>query len=158
MHTDAINHAPAVTFWQTGAEMPGRPTLGAWASYGLGSDNENLPSYVVLTSRDTEGSCGQLFYDWYWGTGFLPSKYQGVKFRSSGDPVLYLSNPDGLSRETRRTWLDTLGQMNAVKYREVGDSEIATRIAQYEMAFRMQAAVPEPVSYTHLTLPTIYSV
>ena len=143
MHTDAINHAPAVTFWLTGAEMPGRPTLGAWASYGLGSDNENLPSYVVLTSRDTEGSCGQLFYDWYWGTGFLPSKYQGVKFRSSGDPVLYLSNPDGLSRETRRAWLDTLGQMNAVKYREVGDSEIATRIAQYEMAFRMQAAVPE---------------
>ncbi|MBC8115249.1 MAG: DUF1501 domain-containing protein, partial [Candidatus Saccharimonas sp.] len=99
--------------------------------------------YVVFTSRDTEGSCGQLFYDWYWGTGFLPSKYQGVKFRSSGDPVLYLSNPDGLSRETRRAWLDTLGQMNSLKYRDVGDSEIATRIAQYEMAFRMQTAVPE---------------
>ncbi|MBM4076317.1 MAG: DUF1501 domain-containing protein, partial [Planctomycetes bacterium] len=143
MHTDAINHAPAMTFLLTGAEQPGRPTIGAWATYGLGSDNENLPAYVVFTSRDQEGSCGQLFYDWYWGTGFLPTKYQGVKLRSSGDPVLYLSNPAGMSRDHRRKWLDALSEMNAMKYRDAGDTEIATRITQYEMAFRMQSAVPE---------------
>lgn len=142
MHTDAINHAPAVTFWLTGAELPGRPSVGAWLSYGLGSENENLPSYVVLTSRDKEGSCGQLFLEHYWGSGFLPSRYQGVKFRSSGDPVLYVSNPDGISSETRRQWLDHLTQLNELKLKEAGDPEIATRIAQYEMAYRMQASVP----------------
>lgn len=145
MHTDAINHAPAVTFWLTGAELPGRPSMGAWLAYGLGSENANLPAFVVMTSRDQEGSCGQLFYEWYWGSGFLPSKFQGVKFRSGGEPVLYLSNPDGLPREARREWLDHLAQLNELKLRETGDAEIATRIAQYEMAFRMQASVPELV-------------
>jgi hypothetical protein len=105
MHTDAINHAPAVTFWLSGAELPGRPSMGAWLAYGLGSENANLPAFVVMTSRDQEGSCGQLFYEWYWGSGFLPSKFQGVKFRSGGEPVLYLSNPEGLPREARREWL-----------------------------------------------------
>ena len=143
MHTEAVNHAPAMTFLLTGSEMPGRPSMGAWLSYGLGSLNDNLPTFVVLTSRDREASCGQLFFDYYWGSGFLPSKYQGVKFRSNGDPVLYLSNPDGVSREVRRGVLDDLAAMNEIKRREVGDPEIATRISQYEMAFRMQASVPE---------------
>jgi hypothetical protein len=142
MHTDAINHAPAVTFWLSGAELPGRPSTGAWVSYGLGSENANLPSFVVLTSIDREMSCGQLFLEHYWGSGFLPSRYQGVKFRSSGDPVLYLSNPKGVSSETRRDWLDSLAKLNEIKLRESGDPEIQTRIAQYEMAYRMQSAVP----------------
>src|SRR5690606_3200678 len=102
----------------------------------------NLPAFVVLTSVDDEGSCGQLFFEHYWGSGFLPSRFQGVKFRSSGDPVLYLSNPDGFSRETRREWLDSLAKMNEIKLKEAGDPEIQTRIAQYEMAYRMQDAVP----------------
>jgi len=143
MHTEAVNHAPAMTFLLTGAEMPGRPSMGAWLSYGLGSLNDNLPTFVVLTSRDREASCGQLFFDYYWGSGFLPSKYQGVKFRSNGDPVLYLSNPDGVSREVRRGVLDDLAAMNEIKRQETGDPEIATRISQYEMAFRMQSSVPE---------------
>lgn len=142
MHTDAINHAPAVTFWLSGAELPGRPSFGSWLSYGLGSENSNLPAFVVLTSRDKEASCGQLFYEHYWGSGFLPSRFQGVKFRSSGDPVLYLSNPDGLSTAARREWLDHLAQLNMLKLQQAGDSEIATRIAQYEMAYRMQTSVP----------------
>ena len=143
MHTAAINHAPAVTLFFTGAEMPGRPSMGAWLSYGLGSANQDLPTFVVMTSRDREASCGQIFYDYYWGAGFLPSKFQGVKFRSSGDPVLYLSNPDGLSREIRRGQLDDLARLNELKLQDFGDPEIATRIAQYEMAYRMQASVPE---------------
>lgn len=142
MHTDAINHAPAVTFWLTGAELPGRPSIGAWLSYGLGSENANLPAFVVLTSRDQEGSCGQLFYEWYWGSGFLPTKYQGVKFRSGGEPVLYLSNPEGLDGQLRREWLDRLAELNELKLRATGDAEIATRITQYEMAYRMQTSVP----------------
>ena len=143
MHTEAINHAPATTLVFTGAEQPGRPSIGAWLSYGLGSLNQDLPSFVVMTSRDKEASCGQLFYDYYWGSGFLPSKFQGVKFRSQGDPVLYLSNPQGLSGEVRRGVLDDLAKLNEMKYREVGDPEILTRIAQYEMAFRMQSSVPQ---------------
>jgi hypothetical protein len=143
MHTDAINHAPSVTFFLTGAEIPGRPSMGAWLSYGLGSLNANLPSFVVLSSRDQAASCGQLFYDHYWGSGFLPSKYQGVKLRSEGDPVLYLSNPAGVSRPVRKGILDDLAELNAMKHEEMGDPEIATRIAQYEMAFRMQTSVPE---------------
>jgi hypothetical protein len=143
MHTEAVNHAPAITFFLTGAEMPGRPSMGAWLTYGLGSDSDNLPAFVVMTSRDKEASCGQIFYDFYWGSGFLPSKFQGVKFRGSGDPVLYLSNPDGMSREVRRGILDDLARLNELKRREFGDPEIATRIAQYEMAYRMQASVPE---------------
>jgi hypothetical protein len=143
MHTEAINHAPAVTFFLTGAEMPGRPSMGAWLDYGLGSLNHNLPTFVVMTSRDREASCGQLFYDYYWGSGFLPSKYQGVKFRSEGDPVLYLSNPAGMSADVRRSLLDDLAKLNKLKLEETGDPEIATRISQYEMAFRMQSSVPE---------------
>jgi hypothetical protein len=127
----------------TGAEQAGRPAIGSWLSYGLGSECEDLPAYVVMTSRDKEASCGQIFYDFYWGSGFLPSKYQGVKFRGSGDPVLYISNPDGMSREVRRTMLDGLGELNAIKLRDQGDPEIATRISQYEMAYRMQSSVPE---------------
>src|SRR5258705_303109 len=125
-----------------GAEIPGRPSIGAWLSYGLGSLNENLPAFVVMTSRDREASCGQIFYDYYWGSGFLPSKYQGVKFRPNGDPVLYLSNPDGMSAEVRRGLLDDLAALNERKLQETGDPEVATRIAQYEMAFRMQSSVP----------------
>jgi hypothetical protein len=143
MYTEAINHAPAVTFLLTGAEIPGRPSLGAWLSYGLGSLNENLPSFVVMTSRDKEASCGQLFFDYYWGSGFLESKYQGVKLRSEGDPVLFLSNPAGVSREVRRGLLDDLAKLNQMKLAEAGDPEIATRISQYEMAYRMQMSVPE---------------
>jgi hypothetical protein len=143
LHTTQVNHAPAITFFLTGAEMPGRPSMGAWLTYGLGSDTQELPGFVVMTSRDKEASCGQIFYDYYWGSGFLPSKFQGVKFRGSGDPVLYLSNPDGMSREVRRGMLDHLAQLNELRLRELGDPEIATRIAQYEMAYRMQASVPE---------------
>ena len=143
MYTEAINHAPAVTFLLTGAELPGRPSIGAWLSYGLGSLNENLPSFVVMTSRDKEASCGQIFYDYYWGAGFLESKYQGVKLRSEGDPVLYLSNPAGVSREVRRGLLDDLAKLNQMKLADAGDPEIATRISQYEMAYRMQMSVPE---------------
>lgn len=143
MYTEAINHAPAVTFLLTGAEIPGRPSLGSWMSYGLGSLNDNLPTFVVLTSRDKEASCGQLFYEHYWGSGFLPSRYQGVKLRSEGDPVLYLSNPAGVSKSVRRGLLDDLAALNKLKEKETGDPEIATRISQYEMAFKMQSSVPE---------------
>src|SRR4051812_7770705 len=143
MHTTQVNHAPAVTFFMTGGEQPGRPSIGSWLSYGLGSTNENLPTFVVMTSRDKENTCGQLFYDHYWGSGFLPSRYQGVRIRSSGDPVLYLSNPTGVSREIRRGMLDDLAKLNEMRLAEQGDPEIATRIAQYEMAYRMQASVPE---------------
>ena len=143
MHTEAINHAPAMTLFFTGGQQPGRPSMGAWLSYGLGSANQDLPTFVVLTSRDREASCGQLFFDYYWGAGFLPSKYQGVKFRPSGDPVLYLSNPSGMSPTMRRGLLDDLNALNQLKLQESGDPEIATRIAQYEMAYRMQTSVPE---------------
>ena len=140
MHTDAINHDPAVTFLQTGAQIAGRPSVGAWLSYGLGSESSNLPSFVVMV---TQGTGGQPLYDRLWGSGFLPTRYQGVKFRSVGDPVLYLSDPEGFSRAQRRSFLDTLGRLNQLQYDEYGDPEIVTRIAQYEMAFRMQRSVPE---------------
>lgn len=143
MHTDAVNHAPAISFLLSGAQLPGRPTMGAWLTYGLGSETENLPAFVVMTSVSKGTTCGQIFYDFYWGSGFLPSRFQGVKFRGRGDPVLYLSNPDGMSREMRRGLLDDIAKMNEVKLRDFGDPEIATRIAQYEMAYRMQASVPE---------------
>jgi len=143
MHTDAVNHAPAVQFLLSGAELPGRPTTGAWLSYGLGSDNETLPTFCVMTSVTKGTSCGQIFYDFYWGSGFLPSRYQGVKFRGSNDPVLYLNNPAGMSRAMRRRWLDDIAKLNEIKLADYGDPEIATRIAQYEMAFKMQASVPE---------------
>jgi hypothetical protein len=148
MHTEAVNHAPAITFFLTGSEQPGRPSAGSWLTYGLGSESQNLPSFVAMTSRDKEASCGQMFYDYYWGSGFLPSKFQGVKFRGSGDPVLYLSNPDGMSREMRRGILDDIAKLNEMKLKEYADPEIATRIAQYEMAYRMQASVPELTDFS----------
>jgi hypothetical protein len=122
--------------------------MGAWLSYGLGSESEDLPAFVVMTSRDKEASCGQLFYDYYWGSGFLPSRLQGVKFRGIGDPVLYLSNPDGLSQEVRRGILDDLARLNELNMQEYGDPEIATRIAQYEMAYRMQTSVPDLTDFS----------
>ncbi|MBN8733657.1 MAG: DUF1501 domain-containing protein [Acidobacteria bacterium] len=143
MHTEAINHDPAVTFFQTGSQIAGRPSMGAWAVYGLGSESENLPGFVVMLS--TGGGGGQPLYDRLWGSGFLPTKYQGVKFRSVGDPVLYLSNPDGFGADNRRVFLDALKEMNESKWEEFGDPETATRMAQYEMAFRMQSSVPELV-------------
>ncbi len=143
MHTEAINHAPACTFFLTGSQIPGRPSMGAWVSYGLGSSNENLPTFVVMTSRDRENSCGQLLFDYYWGSGFIPSKYQGVRFRGEGDSVLYLSNPKGIPRNLRKGLLEDLETLNRQKLEDYGDPETATRIAQYEMAFRMQASVPE---------------
>lgn len=148
MHSSAVNHAPAITFFLTGSEMPGRPSMGAWMTYGLGTSAAELPGFVVMTSRDKEASCGQIFYDFYWGSGFLPSKYQGVKFRGSGEPVLYLSNPDGLSRELRRDLLDDLAVLNEQHHQEFGDPEILTRIAQYEMAYQMQASVPDLTDFS----------
>jgi Protein of unknown function (DUF1501) len=143
MHTEQVNHAPAISFFLSGGEIPGRPSMGAWTTYGLGSLTDELPSFVVMTSISKGTSCGQIFYDFYWGSGFLPSRYQGVKFRGSGEPVLYLSNPAGMSAETRRGMLDDIARLNEMKLSEVGDPEIATRIAQYEMAYRMQTSVPE---------------
>lgn len=142
MHTEAINHDPAVTFLQTGSQIAGRPSIGAWLSYGIGSETEDLPSFVVMISPGAGGG-GQPLYDRLWGSGFLPSRYQGVKFRSVGDPVLFLSNPKGFTSDDRREFLNALGKMNQIKLDEFGDPEIATRIAQYEMAFRMQTSVPE---------------
>jgi hypothetical protein len=142
MHTEAINHDPAVTFFQTGSQIAGRPSIGSWVTYGIGSESENLPGFVVMISPGQGGS-GQPLYDRLWGSGFLPTRYQGVKFRSVGDPVLYLSNPDGFSAENRRIYLDSLKSLNEEKLQEAGDPETATRIAQYEMAFRMQSSVPE---------------
>lgn len=142
MNTDAINHDPAATLIQTGAQIAGRPSIGSWISYGIGSETEELPAFVVMISPG-QGGGGQPLYDRLWGSGFLPSKYQGVKFRSVGDPVLYLSNPPGFGSERRREYLDALGQLNQMKMEETADPEIATRIAQYEMAFRMQTSVPE---------------
>ena len=141
MWTEAINHDPAITYIQTGNQIPGRPSLGAWLSYGLGSMNRNLPEFVVLNCEPR----GQALYSRLWGSGFLPSKHAGVAFRAQGDPVLYLSNPGGVSSEIRRMMLDRLQTMNRRIYDEVGDPETHARIAQYEMAFRMQASVPELV-------------
>ncbi len=141
MHTEAINHDPAVTFFQSGHQQPGRPSIGSWLSYGLGSETENLPSFVVLLSKNTFHQA-QPLYDRLWGSGFLPSKYQGVKFRSQGDPVLYLNDPASSGAKSRRAMLDRLAKLNQIREKEIGDPEITTRIAQYEMAYRMQASVP----------------
>ncbi|GIW81430.1 MAG: sulfatase [Gemmatales bacterium] len=143
MYTEAINHDPAITFFQTGAQLAGRPSIGAWLAYGLGSENKDLPAFVVMISQGSGLPGGQPLYDRLWGSGFLPSKYQGLKFRSVGDPVLYLSNPPGMSHQARRRFLDDLAKLNRLKYEAVGDPEIATRIAQYELAFLMQTSVPE---------------
>ncbi|TWU55612.1 DUF1501 domain-containing protein [Rubripirellula reticaptiva] len=139
VHTDAINHDPAITFLQTGFQIAGRPSIGAWMSYGLGSENENLPAFVAMMS----GNGGQPLYDRLWGSGFLPSEHQGVRFRSGKDPVLYLNNPPGFSAKLRRATLDHLSRLNQLRADEVGDPEIAARVAQYEMAFRMQTSVPD---------------
>src|SRR5438552_5878635 len=143
LYTEAINHDPAITFIQTGAQLAGRPSMGAWVSYGLGSANRDLPAFVVLVSVGTGLPNDQPLYDRLWGSGFLPSRYQGIRFRSGGDPVLYLSNPEGLDARTRRRMLDDLARLNLMRLEDTGDPEVATRIAQYEMAFRMQTSVPE---------------
>ncbi len=143
MHTEAINHDPAITFFQTGHQLAGRPSIGAWLSYGLGSENQDLPAFVVMTSHGSGNVGDQPLYDRLWGSGFLPTRYQGVKFRASGDPVLYLSNPAGMSDPGRRRFLDDLAKLNQIQLEEFGDPEISTRIAQYEMAYRMQTSVPE---------------
>jgi hypothetical protein len=143
LHTQAINHDPAITFFQTGAPLAGRPSMGAWLAYGLGSENQDLPAFVAMVSQGSGNPNDQPLYDRLWGSGFLPTKYQGVKFRASGDPVLFLSNPPGVTQPMRRQVLDDLAELNQLKLRTTGDAEIATRIAQYEMAFRMQTSVPE---------------
>ncbi len=142
MTTDQINHAPAMTKFLTGHQIPGRPSMGCWLSYGLGSVNRNLPDYVVMISKMKRPS-DQPLYDHYWGSGFLPSVYQGVKLRNAREPVLYLRDPDGLPRELRRGMLDGLSELNQMRLEATGDPEIETRIQQYEMAFRMQRSIPE---------------
>jgi uncharacterized protein DUF1501 len=143
MYTEAINHDPAITFFQTGSQQPGRPSMGSWLSYGLGSDNENLPTFCVLVSRGTGRPDGQPLYSRLWGNGFLHSLHQGVVFRSGADPVLYLQDPKGIDKLTRRKMLDQIASLNQKQIEEFGDPEISTRIAQYEMAYRMQTSVPE---------------
>jgi len=144
MYTDQINHAPAMTQFLTGHQIPGRPSMGAWMSYGLGSDSRDLPDYMVMISK-MERPSDQPLYAHYWGSGFLPSQYQGVKLRNAADPVLYLKDPDGLPRGLRRGMLDGLGELNLRRQEEVGDPEIEARVKQYEMAYRMQSSVPELV-------------
>ncbi len=155
MYTEAINHDPAITFCQTGSQLAGRPSIGAWAGYGLGSENKNLPAYVVLTSFGSGRPNDQPLYDRLWGAGFLPSQHQGVKFRNSGDPVLYLSNPDGIDRAMRRRTIDRIAALNRHRFEEVADPEIETRIAQYEMAFRMQDSVPNLLDFSNETKETL---
>ena len=142
MHTEAINHDPAITFFQTGSQLAGRPSIGSWAAYGLGSANRNLPAYVVLTSRGSS-SDAQPLYSRLWASGFLPTEYSGVKLRNGKDPVYFLNNPPGITRDLRRDMLDDLAKLNAEQHALIGDPETEARIAQYEMAFRMQSSVPE---------------
>jgi uncharacterized protein (DUF1501 family) len=143
MHTEAINHDPAMTFIQTGSQQPGRPSMGAWLSYGLGAETDNLPAFVVMISQGSGNKTDQPIFSRLWGPGFLPSEHQGVRFRSGEDPVLYLSNPPGIDAAARRGMLDGVGDLNRLAADTVNDPEIQTRIAQYEMAFRMQSSVPE---------------
>lgn len=148
MYTEQVNHAPAITFFLTGGERPGRPSMGAWLSYGIGSEADDLPAFVCMTSISKGTSCGQIFYDHYWGSGFLPSIHQGVKFRGSGSPVLYLDNPGGIDDTVRRGLLDDLAKLNQKQFDAVGDPEIQTRINQYEMAYQMQTSVPELTDFS----------
>ena len=148
VHTEAINHDPAITYICTGDQLPGKPSLGSWLSYGLGSDNEDLPAFVVMNATWTGRKSAQALYNRLWGSGFLPSQHQGVLLRSSGDPVLFLSNPDGVKPQTRKEMLTALNQLNRKNYQEVGDPEIHARISQYEMAFRMQTSVPELTDFS----------
>jgi hypothetical protein len=143
MNTDAINHDPAITFIQTGFQQPGRPSMGAWLSYGLGCENQNLPAFVVLLSQAHALNTDQPLFSRLWASGFLPSSFQGVRFRAGSTPVLFLDDPPGITKNTRREMLDAVGKLNAMRHEAYGDPEIETRIAQYEMAYRMQTSVPE---------------
>jgi hypothetical protein len=143
LNTEAINHDPATTYIQTGHQQPGRPSLGSWLSYGLGSENQNLPAFVVMISQGSGNKTDQPLFSRLWGSAFIPTQHQGVRFRSGDDPVLYLSNPPGIDPTMRRRMLDGVGQLNELAAQSFGDPEINTRIAQYEMAFRMQSSVPE---------------
>ncbi|MCI0681668.1 MAG: DUF1501 domain-containing protein [Gemmataceae bacterium] len=154
VHTEAINHDPAVTYICTGSQIPGRPSLGAWLSYGLGSENENLPDFVVMTPSWTRGN-DQALYQRLWGSGFLPARHQGVSLRASGDPVLYLNNPPGVDEATRRRMLDSLARLNQRTAETIGDPETLARIAQYEMAFRMQRSVPDLMNIAGETRQTL---
>lgn len=155
VYTEAINHDPAITYICTGNQLPGKASLGSWLSYGLGSENQDLPAFVVMTSQWSGRKQAQALYNRLWGSGFLPSKHQGVALRSQGDPVLFLSNPPGVSPSTRRTMLDALGQLNQKRLEEVGDPEIQARISQYEMAFKMQSSVPELTDISGETKATL---
>src|SRR4051812_20466237 len=148
MYTEAINHDPAVTFFQTGFQIAGRPSIGAWLSYGLGTVNEDLPAFVVMISQGSGNPNDQPLAERQWGSGFLPARYQAVKFRSAGDPVLYLSDPAGFTRAARRSFVNDLARLNQVELDEYGDPEIAARIAQYEMAYRMQTSVPDLTDFS----------
>jgi len=143
MNTEAINHDPAITFIQTGSQQPGRPSMGAWVSYGLGSENENLPAFVVLLSQAHAINTDQPLFSRLWSSGFLPSSNQGIRFRAGGDPVLYLDDPPGMSRTGRRQMLDSIASLNKMRYETYHDPEIETRIGQYEMAYRMQTSIPD---------------
>lgn len=155
MHTESVNHAPGVTYFLTGSQVPGRPSMGAWLSYGLGNETDELPTFIVMTSSDKGKTCGQLFFDYYWGSGFLPTRYQGVRFRNAGDPVPYLTSPAGMSTASRRAMLDDIAAMNAMHLADYGDPEIDTRIAQYEMAFKMQTSVPDLLDLSKESASTI---
>lgn len=153
--TNAINHDPACTFVMTGSEVPGKPSIGSWLAYGLGSESSNLPAFVVFTPRFPDGSNGQALFTRMWSSGFLPTRFNGVALRGSGDPVLYLRNPEGVTSSDRRTMLDTLQQLNQREYQQLGDPEIQTRISQYEMAFRMQTSVPDLVDLSRESKRTL---
>jgi hypothetical protein len=162
LHTEAINHEPAISYIQTGNQIPGRPCMGSWTSYGLGSLNDDLPTFVVLVAKPSNNEQIQAISGRIWSSGFLPGKHAGVSFRSGGDPILYINNPDGVTRDVRRETLDGLKQLNEMNYQIVGDPETHTRIDQYELAFRMQASVPdltdtsnEPASTEELYGPDI---
>jgi hypothetical protein len=148
VHTNAINHDPACTFIMTGSELPGKASLGSWISYGLGSENENLPAFVVLTPTWSSKANAQALFTRMWSSGFLPTRHTGVALRAKGDPVLFIKNPPGVDRDGRRQMLDALNKLNEMNYQRLGDPEIQTRIAQYEMAFRMQASVPELTDFS----------
>jgi len=155
VHTNAINHDPACTFVMTGSEVPGKPSIGSWLSYGLGSETNDLPAFVVFTPYWTSGAAAQALFSRMWSSGFLPGKFSGVALRSVGDPVLYVKNPDGVSAESRRAMLDTLGELNKRTHEKYADPETLTRISQYEMAFRMQSSVPELTDLSKETQETL---
>jgi len=143
LHTEAINHEPAIAAMQTGNQVPGRPCIGSWASYGLGSDNENLPAFVVLVAVPSNRDQEQAISSRLWGSGYLPGEHAGVSFRSAGDPILYINNPDGVPAAIRKSTINNINALNEINFKAVGDPETQTRIRQYEMAFKMQASVPE---------------